>query len=453
MIPVNEVGLTSELQDQLTEYVASVLAFREEGPLEPTQAAKLEEHFKASHIYHSAGIEGNRLTLQETVVVLQEGVDVSGKPLKDSMEVKRLGEAFDYLRELAASDHTIREADIRQMHQLLLSDASSAGPGEYRKSGVIISGSEHTPPEPLTVPARMAELVEWINDNMGENPVIVAAVAHHELAAIHPFLDGNGRVARLLMNLILMKRHMPICNIRREDRADYYETLSFADVGLFEPLVNLVRKQSAALFGEYVRIRSESKRMAEWADRWGTREAEVILRRESRELELFRSRMRQVLLEFQKAADLLNERLGDLEIEFYDYSLDLDLERYQRLREVGSAEHCNVFSINFRMRSTGHYERFMFRYFRNWERFEKRERVIPLEVNRYDMEGRTYVHLEATGWGPRVRVRDLYFSDEGQFLIQYRNPDTAGLSTKDVSIPEAVEWFFNDVLRNVFELK
>jgi Fic family protein len=181
---------------------------------------------------------------------------------------------------------------------MVMEGEREALPGEYRKAGVIISGAEHRPPEPIEVPSRAEALVSWINDNMAENPVLTSALAHHELAAIHPFMDGNGRVSRLLMNLILMKQGFPICNIRREDRVEYYEALSFADINLFEPLVWLVRQRCADLFSEYLRIRNEAKRMAQWAERWGTREAEVLLRRESREKELWQSRMRQVFLEF-----------------------------------------------------------------------------------------------------------------------------------------------------------
>ncbi len=100
VISLDELELSGELREQLDDFRQQVEAFRSEGELDEVQVAKLEEHFKASHIYHSAGIEGNRLTLQETVVVLRDGLDFSGKSLKDSLEVKRLGEAFDFLTHL-----------------------------------------------------------------------------------------------------------------------------------------------------------------------------------------------------------------------------------------------------------------------------------------------------------------------------------------------------------------
>jgi len=99
------------------------------------------------------------VTLQETLFVLKEGIDVSGKPLKDSIEVRELGQAFDYLKTLAAKNDTIRETDIRSLHSLIIKSERDLSPGEYRKVGMIISGSEHRPPEPLDVPPRMEALV------------------------------------------------------------------------------------------------------------------------------------------------------------------------------------------------------------------------------------------------------------------------------------------------------
>jgi fido (protein-threonine AMPylation protein) len=281
MILYDEIELSPFLQEKLDLFTDRVDEFRAEGPLDPVSLTKLEEYFKAAHIYHSAGIEGNRLTMQETALVLSEGLDISGKPLKDTLEVKRLGDAFNYLKTLAAGEQKFREDDIRALHKLLVGDDLTSAPGEYRKVGVIISGSEHRPPEPFEVPFRMEALVKWINANLEQHPVVAAAVAHHELTAIHPFVDGNGRTARLAMNLILMKRGFPICNIQRAERPAYYEALSFADVGLYQPLLELVLARCADSFAEYVRLREENRHMEAWAQKWGDRAAGLRLRHEA----------------------------------------------------------------------------------------------------------------------------------------------------------------------------
>jgi Fic family protein len=454
MIPYEEIELTPETKEQLSSFATDVEGFRVEGPLDKVSLAKLEEHFRASHVYHSAGIEGNRLTLQETALVLKEGLDISGKPVKDSMEVKHLGEAFDYLYTLAAQSHTIREADIRSLHSLLIGNDPGLDPGEYRKVGVIISGSEHRPPEPLEVPGRMETLVSWLNLNLDKDPILASSIAHHELAAIHPFKDGNGRVSRLLMNLVLLRRGYPISNIRREDRPGYYDALSFADVGLYDPLVRTIYSRSAELFKEYLRIRTETKRTAEWAAKWGLKEGEILRKRESRELELWQSRIRQVFLEFQKAAELLDDKLGQISLSFYDYKGEITFERYQQLLEEGQTDHANAFSITFRNEQTGDQERFMFRYYRNFKYFPAGLRVIPLELNYFDKTQNKYIRISDLTWRERVRVQAFYFTPEGEITMRYFNLEKhQDAERKSVRIPEIVEWFYDDVLSNVLHLK
>jgi Fic family protein len=457
MIIYEEIEITPETVERVAAFAQQVEDFRKEGPLDRVSLAKLEEHFKSSHVYHSAGIEGNRLTLQETMLVLRDGLDIVGKPVQDSVEVRLLGESFDYLTTLAESDQTIRETDIRSLHKLLIGDDPELSPGEYRNVGVIISGSEHRPPEPLEVPGRMEKLVAWIDANLGKNPVICASVAHHELTAIHPFKDGNGRVSRLLMNLILLKRAFPICNIRREDRPTYFDALAFADVGIYDALVRIVYERSADLFAEYARIRTETKRTAEWAARWGNREAEVLRKREAREMELWQSRIRQVMLEFQNSAELLDEQLAQIEIEFYDYKSEtITFDKYQELLENGQTERANAFSVTLSRPHTPseHRVRLMFRYFRNFNKFPRHQRIIPLELNYFDPSESRYVRLSDLDWSDRIRIRELYFNLEGEFVIRYFNRDVNHeVEKKNASISEAVQWFFDDVLQNMFHLR
>ena len=455
MIPYDEIEISRELREKIDLYCHEVEEFRKEGPLDNVSLAKLEEHFKAAHIYHSAGIEGNRLTMQETVLVLTEGIDIRGERLHDALEVKHLGAAFDFLKTLAEAEQTIRETDIRDLHKLLIGNDSSKSPGEYRKVGVVILGSEHKPTEPFDVPPRMEELISWINSNLDKSPIIVAAAAHHELAHIHPFVDGNGRVARLLMNLILMKRGFPICNIKRgPEKAVYYEALGFADVGLYESIISTVLSGSAELFSEYVRIKTETKRMTDWSQQWGTKAKEVLIRRESKEMELWRSRMRQVFLEFEKASELLADQLtGIVEINFHDYNNEISFEKYQTLVEKGQIPQGNAFSVGFFQKNQGRRERFMFRYYRNWSKFKPpQHKLIPLELNYHD-EQSGYVRLSDLAWAKKIRVRELYFNAEGEFVIRWFNAQTSQEhELKKHTIAEAVQWFFDDVLKNVFEL-
>jgi Fic family protein len=457
MIPYEEVQITPELREKIDIYRKTVAEFRSEGALDDVSLAKLEEYFKASHIYHSAGIEGNRLTMQETALVLTEGIDIRGEKLADVVEVKNLGSAFDFLKVLSDSQQTIRETDIRDLHKLLVGNDPDKSPGEYRRVGVVILGSEHKPPEPFEVPPRMHSLISWINQNILKNPIIVAAVAHHELENIHPFVDGNGRVGRLLLNLILMRTGFPICNIKRgPEKASYYEALGYADVGIYDTIVDMTLGGSSELFAEYVRIRTETKRMADWSQHWGTKAQGALKRRELKEMELWQSRIRQVFLEFDKAAELLNEEMaGILEVQFYDYKNEISFEKYQTLKEKGNIPQGNAFSVGFTQLKDGRRERFMFRYFRNRQKFiGGQKKVIPFEVNYYEGEAEGYVRLSELSWAKKIRLRELYFNEpDGDFEYRWFNSATdTEMVMKGHPISEAVQWFFDDVLKNIFEL-
>ena len=457
MIDFNEIGLTPETQLDVDAYCKDLEAFRLEGPLDRVSLAKLEEHFRALHVYNSAGIEGNRLTLQETLLVLRDGMDISGKPLRDSIEARNLGQAFDYLRELSGENIPIRETDLRHLHELVVGDSPEVSPGEYRKVGVIISGSEHRPPEPLEVPSRMAELVHWINSNASQNPVVLASIAHHELVAIHPFKDGNGRVSRLLMNLLLMRAGFPISNLSRDKRPAYYEALSFADVGIYDPIIRQVKNSSAELFAEYTRIRTETKRTQLWAEKWGIRERDALQKREQREHELWLSRTKQVFLEYQNASELLDDKIEQLDIDFYDYKTEIDFEKYQRLLERGFIERANAFSITFHPnpRQVGKDQRFMFRYYRNFQTFPG-AKVIPLELNYLDLSHSVdagYVRIAESALREIVRIRAIYFNDDGSLgvrALDRRSGREIDLQKKNIS--DTVQMFFDDVLEHLFHI-
>jgi Fic family protein len=454
MFEFEDLELSHETNELVESYLAEVDAFRQEGPLEEVSLEKLREDFKAAHIYHSAGIEGNTLTLQETLVVLSEGIDISGKPIKESIEVRNLGRAFDYLQELSATSSEIRETDIRSLHKLIIGDDSTYLPGEYRRTGVTIAGADIIPPEPISVPGLMAELVEWLNVNRDRNALVLATLAHHRLTAIHPFADGNGRVSRLVMNLLLLKRGVPIANVQREERARYYEALSFADVGLFDDLVQLIANDSRRLFLTYLRLRKESKRMEEWASRWGTTHAEHLRRRESREFELWQSRMRQVILTIKAAAELLEERMERVRIRVKDDYTPIDFEKYQQLQSRGYAEHTYALQLTFAVSATGATHKYMFRFARNSNKFSRSARFIPLELN-YWIEGeQRYVRLSDLPSQHPVRLREIYFSDGGDVAARiYNFGNRRDAEETGKAITDYTQMFFDDVLKNVLNIR
>ena len=211
-------------------------------PLSPTIVRKLKENFSLEMTYNSNAIEGNRLTLKETVLVIQEGITVKGKSLRDHLEAKNHYEAIQYLYDLIEDRkrHSLSEHLVRSLQHLIVKEVESGG-GAYRNGSVIITGSRHRPPEAREVPRLMGELINWIRKSEKTiHPIRLAALVHHKLVYIHPFDDGNGRTARLFMNLLLMQKGYPLVMVLKNDRKKYYRALEKADRGATDDIEKLI---------------------------------------------------------------------------------------------------------------------------------------------------------------------------------------------------------------------
>lgn len=212
-------------------------------PISSALVNKLKEQFAIELTYNSNAIEGNRLSLKETYLVISEGITVKGKSLKDHLEAKDHYEAIHFLFELIEHDrrHTVSEHLIRSLQQLVVRETDAKNAGAYRTGSVMITGSSHSPPEVHEISHLMKDFVNWIKLSAKKlDPVELAALAHHRLVHIHPFADGNGRTARLLMNLLLMQRGYPLVTILKNDRKKYYNVLDQADRGNQGPMVQLI---------------------------------------------------------------------------------------------------------------------------------------------------------------------------------------------------------------------
>lgn len=232
--------LESNLKERIDEKLKRLQKLR---PLPAVSVQKLKEQFAIEMTYNSNAIEGNKLTLKETFLIINEGITIKGKSLKDHLEAKDHYDALNYLYNLIERDkkHTISEVFIRNIQRLVVKKTEEENAGKYRTSNVIIAGSDHTPPDASEVPALMEDLIKWIKNNRRKlHPIELAAILHHKLVFIHPFFDGNGRAARLAMDLILMQKGYPLVVILKNDRKKYYETLAKADKGNYFPFVRFI---------------------------------------------------------------------------------------------------------------------------------------------------------------------------------------------------------------------
>lgn len=192
-------------------------------PLTRNNLQALNDWYDVALTYSSNAIEGNTLTHSETAIVLEKGLTVRGKPMKDHLEAIDHKEALDYVRELASQDSPITELDIKSIHQLVLGRSNKGEAGRYSPFERSVLGSNVSFPSPVEIAPLMEDFGRWLS--RAANTPQFAIEAHAQLVTIHPFSDGNGRTARLLMNLVLIKGGYPPALINPEDKPDYIDAL------------------------------------------------------------------------------------------------------------------------------------------------------------------------------------------------------------------------------------
>jgi Fic family protein len=214
-------------------------------PLDKKLIEQQKEYFRIGLTYTSNALEGNSLTETETKIVIEEGITIGGKPLKDHFEAIGHSEAFDFIYKLAKAK-AISERDIKELHRLFYFRIDKENAGEYRTVRSYITGSKYPLPAPEEIPRLMKNYTSNLASLRNEkHPVELAALAHKELVFIHPFVDGNGRVGRLLMNLILLQEGFTITIIPPVVRPEYLQTLEKAhtsDDDFIELIARMVRE-------------------------------------------------------------------------------------------------------------------------------------------------------------------------------------------------------------------
>lgn len=225
-------------------------------PLSIHTLRTIREHLIVNWTYHSNAIEGNTLTLSETKVAL-EGITIGGKTIKEHLEVINHKEAILYVEDIVGRKEPLSEWQIKSIHRLILRSIDDEHAGTYRNANVIISGAKYIPPDFVQVKALMEELIQTYELDWQANKHAVerSSLLHIEFVKIHPFIDGNGRTARLLLNFELMKSGYPPIVFEKEDRADYYAALDHAHTtGDIHPFLNLVNKTLDRTFDLYLRL-------------------------------------------------------------------------------------------------------------------------------------------------------------------------------------------------------
>ncbi len=243
-----------ELLQKADSYKKKISSAR---PLAKEELKSLDDYFRIGFTYSSNALEGNSLTISETKILLEDGITVGGRPLKDCYEAVGHGAAYDFMLTLARQQNlTITEDVIQNLHRLFYQKVNADQAGSYRTIQVYISGTQYLPPAPDDVPRLMKHLTDQIHFSQTTlHPVELAAMAHKRFVDIHPFIDGNGRTARLLMNLILVHNGYGIVSIPPVLRNDYINALSASrKLNDMEPFSKLIAECVIETERDYCRL-------------------------------------------------------------------------------------------------------------------------------------------------------------------------------------------------------
>ncbi len=333
-----------------------VRELRSAGRLTPDALRHIRRAFRVKNIYHSNAIEGNRLTIGETRQVVELGLTITGQSLKDQAEAKNLAAALDLLEELASdASSPITEHSIRQLHTFVLRGIDDDNAGRYRTVPVEISGSSYKPPGPDGIAPAMAEFSKWLANAAVPGPdyaavkgLLVAAAAHSWFVTIHPFVDGNGRVARLLMNLILMRYGYPIAIITKDDRLRYYDALEESQSSDLTPLLALTVECVIESLEYWEEAARETRATVEFAKTIAERLARQPLAQASNEYEVWKSAMDLLRGYFKQITEQVASLSTLYQVYFKDFG-HLDFEKFVALKQGQSAKRTWFFRVDFRV--------------------------------------------------------------------------------------------------------
>ncbi|MXY66860.1 Fic family protein [Candidatus Poribacteria bacterium] len=360
-MPYIEIEGTDYAYDESSHNDLSVLSgrvqeLRADGELSQEVLRGIRQYFRIKNIYHSNAIEGNVLAVGETRQVVEHGLTIAGRPLKDQAEARNLSSALDFLEELAGNRNTpITEHDVRQLHALVLKGINEEAEA-YRSVPVIISGSEFSPPGPESIRGEMEIFGRWLSTNSTPSTDVFASVqglaaaaaAHTWFVTVHPFIDGNGRVARLLLNLMLMRHGYPIAIITKDDRFRYYDALEDSQATDLTPFIMLVAECIQESLEEYEAAAKEEREKIEWAASLAQKFTEPERVRAENEYEVWKNAMDLLKSHVQQIVNIFDQQVGgQMNVYLKDFG-NLDFEKYYALRQHESAKRTWFLRVDFR---------------------------------------------------------------------------------------------------------
>ena len=325
---IPEYSGDAELHDSIenvSEIINALNKKRDKG-LSDNLVKNLNNRLRISQVYNSNAIEGNQLSLRETELIL-DSLHVNERTLKDELEAQSLGNATNYLYDLISGNEPLTKRTLLEIHGLILENISVESAGVFRKADVTISGAEHKPPGFMHVEENIVDMFRWLNRNVHQyDPIVSAAILHHWITWIHPFIDGNGRVSRLFLNFFLLQKGYPEIIIKIGDRDTYYQALASADNGNISPLVELFCDSIRTTISIYEEFINEDNRQRAWIQKHKDNSPENAANAIDKAKETYRFQYEVWKSQLEVFRALLEESVRD--IQDYHANLDITIKKF-----------------------------------------------------------------------------------------------------------------------------
>lgn len=321
-------GAAKYVMEEVDAIVAKIESHR---PLQTNLVARMESEILADRVHSSAVTEGNRLSRRETLVVLSSGLIEAGSR-KDVTEVRNLARAITETEQAISRKESITPLFLRQLQGMLLEDIERVGVGVFRNENVAISGATHQPPDFHDVPALVQGVCDHLSASNGQcHPIQLATWAHWAIARIHPFRDGNGRLARLVQDFVLLAGHYVPAPLRSEDREGlYYEALDRADSGDGQDLLEIVAKNTLRMADRYMSLISEEESKRNWITAITKAATEKVKQSDHRRFLAVQRSFANLKSEFRDVCKQLDGQIPGLRARFSDHG-DIEFEKFQEI--------------------------------------------------------------------------------------------------------------------------
>ncbi|MDV2467406.1 Fic family protein [Acinetobacter chinensis] len=417
----------------------------EQRPLAPYIVEKLQEEILFDRVHASAVIEGNKLSRRETIVVLSNGILEAGSR-KDQQEVINLADACIYLQDCLDSNQELSVKLIKELHQKLLAKLDNENAGVFRNIDVAISGAKVSPPSHMDIEILIRKVIEVAN--LSEfHPIHKAAWIHWAMARVHPFVDGNGRIARLIQDYILLKHRYVPASVQPEDREkNYYDALEKADMGNGEELLEVIAKNVLRMSQRYLSIIRDEKSRTSWVKNIARAASEKVRQTDHRNFLITQKTFDTLKLEFSNVCAELSNELSDMHIGFKDYG-SMDFDKYQKLKANGRASQTWFFGVLFAYGEVR--QRFIFwfgmhhRSSDDYKHFDSN--VICLLVSMEDGAGSNRV-LDSYESEDRITLRELVLENRSFARRRYNPINQKSEWDEQINPSDIVREFIQEVL-------